>query len=404
MSDTANPGAADQRPAPVPIRPAASPESPPRAALPSSGAEPHRPFINEALNSRLAVKLPAGAWHKRWDAALERDFPYKHIMQSKDRILLQGARRWRLLDRNGKSLKVEALGPSEAIMDPENAQLLLGDRLGFIEARRYSDGTKAFDFSANGIENYERVFLTRRGNRVIIASFERPMNPHPIAPPNTSVIELHDLGNPPHVEENVLASDKTLVTHRFEAPRITAAAQGEAVVFAVKNAIYLADRNLRIVHALGGSFDPWAMSLDENGRIHLIVMEDGKYFVWKLNPRGERLFAVEFDKPLLPLPPVVDYDHRVFVAAADEVMALSPSGGILWRQKMEGRVAGMTATTDDYLLVAAGNTVWAFNAKGERRSLAAFEGESLTAAPILTATGELLAATAEHLYALEAGR
>jgi hypothetical protein len=63
-------------------------------------------------------------------------------------------------------------------------------------------------------------------------------------------------------------------------------------------------------------------------------------------------------------------------------------------------VAGAVVTANDQLLVSVGSMLLAFDEKGERRTLYAFEGEELVTQPILTERERIIVATQESLYYL----
>jgi outer membrane protein assembly factor BamB len=103
-----------------------------------------------------------------------------------------------------------------------------------------------------------------------------------------------------------------------------------------------------------------------------------------------------------PHPPVVGYDHRVFVIADSQLLAFDPAGGVQWQRPLSSKPGGMVITPTGTLLVSDGSEMVVFLKDGERKRLFDFGKEQLTTPPAVTEKGEILVASQTHLFQLRA--
>jgi hypothetical protein len=145
-----------------------------------------------------------------------------------------------------------------------------------------------------------------------------------------------------------------------------------------------------------------AFSLDEAARIYLVVQNGERIALWLLTPEGEQVYACEFPPGLTTVagPPIVSHDHVAYVISGQQILAVAPDGKIEWMRSAHGSLAGATVTADDYLLVSDGDSLVALNRRGDRHVLYSITGAPLSTPPILTAGGQLLAASGTALYCL----
>ena len=362
-----------------------------------------RPHANEELNSRMPSTLAAESWEVRWHSELhDRLFP-DFLMTDGRRILIQGDSEWQLFDMDGKLLEAGPLGYSGVVLDRVNKVFYLVDQLGYLSTWNLADGSMAFLMGIDYADDFFRSFFTRRGQNMLIVGIQRELEADG-PPPNYSLIQVLDLGDPMKISDD---HDLTSLQTRAEMVRystlLLAAMHEETLVIAAQDYLYFADLDLRIDNVLSGNFTPLAMSLDEAMNIYLIVLtEEDHYALWLVTPEGERLMNIEI--PEVPdyvyTPPIVGYDHQVYVTLEDRIMAISPQGGVLWDEYLPEPVAGAVVTANDQLLVSVGSMLLAFDEKGERRTLYVFEGEELVTQPILTERERIIVATEESLYYL----
>jgi hypothetical protein len=167
----------------------------------------------------------------------------------------------------------------------------------------------------------------------------------------------------------------------------------------MEDRIYLADRRLGLEAELTGTFVPLALSVDEDGRLDVVVGDGTSRALWVVTPEGRRVTNVAAPAGAGAIPPVVGYDHRVFVLGREEATAVSAAGKALWTGATHGAPAGAAVTANEALLVAAGAELAAFELDGARRVLYTAEG-ALRTSPVMTADDEVLVATDRELLSL----
>jgi sugar lactone lactonase YvrE len=148
------------------------------------------------------------------------------------------------------------------------------------------------------------------------------------------------------------------------------------------------------------------MSLDESGFVYVIVLTEGadgvqRHAVWVLTPQGERLMDVTLPEMTDYSPPIVGYNHQVYILLEDRILAISSEGDVLWNEGAGGPIAGAVVTADGQLVVAAGSLIVAFDAAGERSVLYYEEGTQWMTPPVLTERQRLFIASQQHLYCLQ---
>jgi hypothetical protein len=389
---------------PVPIRPDGAAAVPPKAQpLPDYPM----PCGNPEQNSRLPGTLAAGAWTVRWQATLNSSFTANHVVQAADRVLTEGGGLWQLYSASGSPVSQGRYNASHVVLDAAHALFYFIDKDNFLTALHLGDAKRLFMTSPSFGDNFVRPLIARRNDRFVLVGVEMETGPHRPTPPNLSVLEYYDLARELKTDETGLlfsltATGKLLV----KTTRLVAAIHGDTVAFAAPNCVFLSTSDMKPKSAYTGDFEPVALSLDETGRIHLVVNRSGRRALLILSPDGAQAgeYSLRPDMGELTAPPILGYDHRVFLVSAYRAVALDPAGKELWEAVFTGRAAGACVTADGHLLVSAGNQVTAFDAQGGASVLHAFQGESLTSPPVLTAKQELLVTSKSRLYCLKAGQ
>jgi hypothetical protein len=287
-------------------------------------------------------------------------------------------------------------------LDPENGLLFVSDPSGMLVAHRLSDGRKAFAVPLALGPAYDRRYAARRGTRWLVVSTETALDPHATEPPENSMVEIVDLGDPPEPDpDGFLLSAVGQGDLVRKTLRLLPALRDSTLVLATEGRVYVLDTELAIESALEGDFVPLALSLDEEARPHLVVRRAGELTLWVLTQAGERIAEATLPLELAPIaPPVIAHSHEVLVAARDRVLAFDPDGAALW--EFRGDVAGAVVTADDRVLVATGSEVLAIETGGVCRRLAEFRGERLRTPPALADDGALYVASERTLHRLEA--
>ena len=391
---------------PVPIETVSEPAPMPNAEPAPDKSGCIRPFANQQLNSRLAATAPDSSLEIMWQADLNEDLLSMFVLRAANRVVVQQEGAWQLFDHKGEAV---ARGPHEAgyiVMDAANDLFYTCDPFGFMSARDISNGGEKFAlFTAFG-EGFSRTALSRENQRMFVLSTELPkVVEEGFREPEYTIMEIHDLGKPIEVDaERVLTSAWRQTILMVRGMPFLTALHDHTLVMAATDHIFLADENLKITSDFQGEFIPMAMSLDEAMRIYLIVRtKEGEHALWILTPEGKRIADAKI--PTLAdgaySPPIIGYDHRVYVLLERRAIAISSSGEELWSQQVPGTIAGACVTADDQLIISAGSVLAAINAQGEYRVLHYFADETLVTPPILTKRGRLMVASERHLYCLK---
>lgn len=391
----------------------ASPPQPMRKNLKALDVPPFNPageegdylraYANDQLNSRAAAQLPKGTWKMLWSADLDDQLDPRFILSDGKNLLLHGGSRWQLLDMKGATRKIGGLGDSGVVLDPKHNLFYLMDNLGYLSGWNLVDGQLSFLIGVDFGDHFFRNYIRRQAGSLIVTGVERRVEREGL-PPENSLLQIIDLGDPLKVEKDfILSSFKTRVSYMRKSRRLLASCVEDTLFCATDNAVYLADLDGHLKKAFTGTFVPLALSSDEGKRIYMIVLDQaGGRALWVVTESGEQVS--ESPLPNLPesevIPPLVGYDHRIFVILEGQILALNLKGESLWHARPAGPIAGALVTADGQLLAAEGSYLMAYDRAGERRLLQAFEGDTLRTQPLLTKQGYLLVATGEKLYCL----
>jgi hypothetical protein len=379
-------------PAPPPALSNAAPE----------GAGYTRPFANESQNSRLPYALGNSAWGSAWKLPLDPEMPPSFVLAHGDRYVVH-SRQWRIVDRDGKTIATDRLGGGPILIDPALRTAITHYTSAYLSFRRLADGGEIFQYLPGQGDVFSRAFLTRQSSRLLILGWERALDPHGHKKPESSRIEILDLGMPPRADDfGFLVSGTPIGELYIGWVGVQAASAGPRIVAAAANELYEIDWDLNVKAVYEGSFEPHGLSLDEAGNTYMAGLAGGASRVWKISPRGEILFdfALPGGAQPLPTPPIVGYDHTVYQIAGSMIYALAPNGRLRWSRAAEGPLGGASVTADGFLLTAEGSCVVSYDGEGERKKVVCLDGEKLTAPPVLTEDGRLLAASAAHLHCL----
>ncbi len=367
-------------------------------------ARASRRFVTDALNSRLATPLPTGEWSAQWDADLGDEFFATAVLFAGDRIVVEGEGRWGLFDMAGGRVARGPMLPCNLSLCAERGCFYIANTSGGLSVIRLNDGQKDAALALNFGHVYTRNYIARRGDDLLVVSTERDVDMHAHEPPQWSTVEVHRLGGDAPAGDALTAMFAPAVCTADlmrRTLRLPIALHGDTIVGATENRLLTWDWSLNAASAWKGEFVPLWLSLDETGRMYLIVEVGRDARFWLITPDGKR----EMDVPLpLPpsewrMPPIVGYGHSIYLVARDRVYALDGDHECCWCCRFGDAIGGAAVTADDQLLVAAGDAVVAFGRTGERRELCHVPGESFRTAPVLREEGLLLVASARRVYA-----
>jgi hypothetical protein len=367
-------------------------------ASPPAGAACERQFCNTSLNSRFPAATSAKQLQVRWKAPFTPAFKPSTVLQSGNRVLAYGGGSWRLFDLDGAKIADGRTGSSPMVLDAEHGLFYFISGNGFLTAFRFADGGEEFNLLPAAGEAW--TFIARQGKRFFDLGVELPQPWRPV-PPSHAMLQHLDLANQVQLDDIKLVTNlEAGASLLFATATVQVAMHGNDVIFALPGRVVLSSNDLQPRAGLDGDFVPRFLSLDELGRIHLLVRIGEQTALWILTPAGQRTAAVtfkpEYGTPLAP--PIIGYDHRIFLLHSG-LTAFDAYGDLLWERWPKGRVVGGGITTDGQLLVTDGDLA-AYDPQGERRILFTLPGVSFITPPAMSAAGEIFVASADSVYCL----
>lgn len=389
--------------APVPrqeIRTVASPHPPAPRATATGAPSVLRWGVDDELNSRIPLTL---GWDARNGASPQRRFKIalpetvrpSNLLALADRLVVSGAGPWALLDLSGRLLGQRSSALGSVTLDPGGVRVIGGNDDGTLQLWRLSDAAPDASARPFRLRNHSRSFIATRGSKLLVLSDELDMDVH-AAPEEKSMIELIDLAHPD--------GPYAMKVLRKAAP-MQVALHGDRVFIAASNRVFVLGLDLQFLEAWAAEFKPLAISLDEGPNVYLLVHTGGKVSLWKVTPKAERAWEtpVSLESGMLLQPPIVGYDHTVYLVNARQITAISPTGQVLWQREGAGGIRGGFVTADDRLVTTEGSQIAAWNRAGERQLIHDC-GDALVTPPILSAEGCLYVASGSHLYAVQLPR
>jgi len=325
------------------------------------------------------------------------------VVQDGDRVLVHGGGRWRLFDAGGARVADGGYGASSVVLDAANGLFYAMNTADYVADFRLADGTPAFHTAPSFGETFVRPYLARRGARLLVAGVDTEGGTHRPTPPRTAVLEFIEVGEPLEVDGTGLLFSVTGAAQLVvDSNRLTTALAGDRVVFATKNLLGWATTDLQVERTFSGDFEPLQLSADEAGRVHLVVRTPAGAALWVVSPEGKRTAEVALPAEYRELlaPPIVGYDHRIFLVTRARVQALDAAGRKLFEGELPASAVGAAVTADDLLLVCAGAELYAYGPDGRHRTVWSSPGGPLATAPVVTADGRVLVADRRSLYSL----
>jgi hypothetical protein len=374
---------------------------PPPATLGGIPTDCPRPWYNEEQNSRCPLALPAGAWAVKWSTKLRPGFPPAFVLESGDRILVE-AGVWQLFDRGGKLVREGRAGTSHLAIERERGFFLLVNKDGELAAETLAEGSERFNTLLEFGDEYLRPLCVMRGTRVLLLGNERQLDPHRHHLAEHSLISAVDvsefLAPTAPGDEAVGRRAGSLILQSTQA---VGAVSGDRLVVAMPDRLLALGLDLKVRAAFSGQFQPQAISLDEAGRAHLLVQTAQGQALWVVSPAGRREMEVRVEG-VEPEPPIIGWDHRVYLPAKNRLVVVDPSGRLLPDYPARGPLAGAIVTADSQILASSGKELVAYLPRGREaapRVLWTFAAELVTP-PVLTGGREILVASASELFCL----
>lgn len=382
------------------IRALPTPPPPPPRAAATGTPTVLRWAVDDELNSRIPLPL---AWDARDGAAPELRFKADlpdtltpvNILAAGDRLVISGPGPWALLDLSGRLIAETPSALGSVTLDAAGGRVVGGNSDGTLQLWRLADAARDATPRPFRLRDHSRSYLATRGSRLLMLSNVLDTDVH-AAPEEKSMIEVIDVAHP----------EGPYPTHALhKAGPMQTALRGDTVYIASLNRVFLLDLELKFRQAWAGEFKPIAISVDEAQNVYLLVLAGGKAALWKLTPKAERAWTVPVSlvSGMIIQPPIVGYDHSVYLVTPRQLMAFSAEGQPLWTRDGAGTIRGAFVTSDDRLVTAEGSQIAAWNLKGERQVV--FDcGDSLVTPPILTPGGTIYAASPNRLYCVRVGK
>lgn len=368
-------------------------------------------YLNPQRNSRLNSIFPdSKLWEIKWRTELNSDEIPGHILFNDERIIIQYESGWQLFDTSGKHITEGIRAEGDILIDKAENIFYINDPTGFIEAIDIITGKTIFYVHPYFGKGFKKSVMFSDGNKILCISNELPIITHdsPTEFPETTLFEIIELENSRETDDDKILSSTKQLAHLFcKTSRFIAAFHDSTIILAVPNHIYFIDAKLNVTKDLCENFIPLEMSIDEDMRIYLLaeIIEDDKIIktaLWIIDSVGNLISDVEIN-PLrndFLTPPVIDFEHNVFIRYEDRILAIEPYGSVLWEQNIQKPLSGFNSAKN-YLLTSEGNILTALDKNGERKFIHHFEDEELTTAPLLTNSNEILVTTQNFLYCLK---
>lgn len=379
----------------------AAPPGPAIQVLAADAAEYRQPFANALRNSRAGFALPPGSWTVRWRAGMSPGFTPAAVLQAGERVLAQSGE-FSLFDLNGRKVAADRAGSAPMVLDAGKGFFYRTLPTGYFSANRMADGAPAYLFLPEFGDMFRRILIERTQKRLLVAGVERAVDPHGHVKPSRSIIEIMEIGEPVRTSgPGLLNSIRSSRQLRIASPEMLIAAGPESIVFSTPAGLFLTDWKLKVSSVLRGAFKVRNFSLDELGRIYLLAEVKKALELWLLDSEGRRIYSAPLPVEMAGAnsPPVIGYDHKVYVFAGARVAAIDDKGGVAWMKETAASIGGATVTASHRLLLSDGPRVVALDGAGESEVLATLP-DAVIGAPVLTSKGELLASTAKTLFCL----
>jgi hypothetical protein len=404
------------------------PDGPFPAALPPPRwAGVPRLYANASLNGRIPHPLPVGAWGVRWHASLRSAVRPDAVLQAAGRVVVAREGVWELFDLDGHRYVHGATESHRPVLDPQAARLWSVLHPGILVAHDLDTGARRFVTYTQGPATFRRDHLEPTPTNVWLVSIEALDDIHQAALSREVIVERVDLGGDADADvSGFLASAKagpeltwvdeqagsrpyesdptSLRTSPPSEPRMFAAAANGALTLATFDRVYVLDADLAFQRIFGGTFEPLAMSVDERGRTHLFVRVEERCEYWTLDANGVRVLRLSLPASVraITAPPVVAYNHTVYLVTTHAVFAVHPDGRLLWTLSSEDEVVGAVLTTDNRLLVTTLGAVVALTAQGASEGLFGVVGdEPFCTAAVITEQDTIVVATRSSLLCYE---
>lgn len=375
-----------------------------------------QPCTNNEQNSRIGFLLSLA--HKKefkicWKTEFKSGIGAEYILWAKDRIFIEKADGTTTLFSKAGTVIKELVLARDLLLDPAGKlfyYLSYPYDKGLLEVGRFSDGASINQIRLTYVPYFGSLNLKHGPILISTCMFQdENENEDELADhrdemrgPNSTLIQAIDIRKSSYdsfLGLEMIGEDVGSIW--YPSLNLIEAMHGDTLTIAVKNYVFRLDSRLKFQQAFTDTFRPLSMSLDEAGRIYLLVQKDGQDKFWLITNEGERAYEYNMPESFEYRTPVIGYDHTAFLISKKQIIAITQNGKMSWSAQAASCFSQAFATLDGFLLLKDGNEVIAFDKAGKRNVLFTFENDVPTTAPVLTDKGEILIASEKFLYCLK---
>jgi hypothetical protein len=319
------------------------------------------------------------------------------VMVGLGRVLVNGAQShglWAIA--TGQPVGAVPRGVGAAFNDVEGARLLVGTS-GGVHVYDLDGGRQSTMSLSAPDQGITREILQGPGALVLVTTHSPPHGRE------RAVVETVRVRDYAETKNETLYGVEPLggITRDDDASLVAAAGQAGPVL-AMAGRLDWRDWQLHPQALAELAAHPLAISVDERDHAHLLLDDAGVTHL-QVFARGQ---GPLFDLTLPPEdgpftgPPLVGPSGQITLVSPHTILAVSPAGAILWRQRRTSAAPSVPATLSaNGLILIGGDTLDAVMDDGRHITLARPQAPIVT--PPVLANGWLFAASAEELFALK---
>ena len=371
-----------------------------RPAVPVASPNYVRVLGSAAQNSRVPGSLHPGLYQLLWQSPLPS--ASSAVLLAGNRILVQRAGGWTLFDRGGKQIAEGFSGRATITLDPSAGMFFALGSGNTLHALGLEQGDLRFNIPLGYNESFIWPMFHRAGKRIIAAAAEQPMFAPKVQPPTRSLFQAIEIGTPIKLSPyKILLSVDVQQDLIFKDANMIPVASGDILWAVLPGLLIRTSPAQGIDGAWTDSFKAISASADEAGWLHMLVAAGPTATpeLWIVTPEGRRIVRAQVPVAYRDskLPPAIGYDRRIYLRSSRHMAAFSPQGELLWEAQSAAPIAGLSATPDGRIVIAAGRDIAVYDTNGNSTPLVTLPSAATTP-PVVTVDGEILIGTEAGLF------